>query len=411
MNNEFKAKELKSSINSTLESLGLTSKWLAIAGLVFDVFKGGKYQENDGNSLSKLATLIRKNIVDDSRNKVDFLETLDNALKHNDYITKLCMKYLNEFRDNKYIIPENDLKTLRERANNGHRLAQRIIGDHYRYGGNFSIPNIMEAHKYYSYAFENGCYISSYYLGEIYSNKYSFFHNNDLACSYYSYSLLFYFEGDRYFEFIKGKDFILSYLKSRKDLFLSSLEDLLKKDKEISCIKADKFNNNEDLENIFELPIIKDNLYYLYHKIKNIYLHNNQIKTVLGWLGKCYQKNDDGFFLLSLFGSICGDLESIWHLAFAFRIGKGVEKDLNISLMCYLILLEIGRGTHWEIKVMAALALIQQNIQGDNITKEFQQILEDMRPYFFIYNKMKFEESNNVTKEEVDMWIRYLAKL
>lgn len=385
MNNKVKAKEIKSSINLTLESLGKSRKWLEIAGLVFAVFKGEKYPENDANSLDRLANVIRKNLVEEDRNQVEFLSKLDNALKTNDYTYNLCEKYLGEFRNKKYFIPENDLKRLREKANDGNKLAQRVIGDHYRYGGNFGVPNITEAHRYYSMAFEGGCHISSLHLANIYSNREYYMFNKDIALRYYSYSLLFYFEGDNYFNYVNldDKDFIITYLNKQKESILSQLETLSNR---IINYNMEKHYEKQGIDALLEHPLVKEFLseYYLVDKIRNVYSTNSEIRTIFGKLGNLYERNDEAFFLLSLCGSILGDAQSLWYLGYCFRAGKGVGKDITLSGVCYILLLLINNDVDLELKIMEVLSLIRQELKqekNDDIQEQLLSALEQILPY------------------------------
>lgn len=385
MNNKVKAEEIKSSINLTLESLGKSRKWLEIAGLVFAVFKGEKYPENDDNSLNRLANVIRKNLVEEDRNQVEFLSKLDYALKTKDDAYTLCEKYLGEFRNKKYFIPENELKSLREKANDGHKLAQRVIGDHYRYGGNFGVPNITEAHRYYSMAFEGGCHISSLHLANIYSNREYYMFNKDIALRYYSYSLLFYFEGDNYSNYVNldDKDFIITYLNKQKESILSQLETLSNR---IINYNMEKHYEKQGIDALLEHPLVKEFLseYYLVDKIRNVYSTNSEIRSIFGKFGDLYERNDGAFFLLSLCGSILGDIKSLWYLGYCYRTGKGVGKDITLSSICYILLLLINNNVDLERNIMDALSLIMQELKqekNDGIPEQLLSGLEQILSY------------------------------
>lgn len=347
MNEELKVKLLKESIKEIISRLGLTSKWKSVTSLVSDHFIDRNLMDNTPDGFNKLKENIRKSLTEEKRKNIELLNNLKVALDEKDHITKLCEKYLINFRKKEFFIPENDLKELKLKADNGHLLCQRTLGEYYQFGGNFGIPNIIDAHKYYTQSFEQYDWVSAIYLGKLYS-EYPLY-NEDIACKYYEYAILFYFEGKESSNYIpvKGNGCVSSYIKLKKDLFLS----------ELACFVSD-FNekninslNSEERVSYLLKEISSFESYYLFVKIYEIFEGNMfGLRYAFKFLSNYYRygKDDDTFFLISLLGSLCGELSSLSDLAMAFKNGKGTNKDLTLSTFCYILLYLIENDEKWK---------------------------------------------------------------
>lgn len=346
MNEKSKAQLLKESINEIIKRLGLTSKWKDITFLLYDDLVKKKLREDNSESFEKLKESIRKTLQDEKRKNIKLLNSLKSVLEEKDHITKLCEKYLINFRNKKFFIPENDLKELKEKADNGHLLCQRTLGEHYQFGGNFGIPNVLDAHKYYTQSFEQYDWISAIYLGKLYSEHPLY--NGDIACKYYEYAILFYFEGKESANYIplKGNGNISSYIKLKKDLFLAELTSF------VSDFDVQKINGLEPEERVSYLltEIGSFETYYLFMKIYDIYREYAGVGHAFKFLSDYYKysKDNDAFFLISLFGSLCGELSSLSDLAMAFKNGKGTNKDLTLSTFCYILLYLVEKNEKWK---------------------------------------------------------------
>lgn len=363
---QVQATILKKNIGYILEKVKLNNKWKSVANVVFDKFhqRQPKKYLNNKEGFERFIDLLKKNVSDPKRHNVKFLTELYDYLreledikkldipdydisKSGDSISKLCNKYLDKFLKRDFRISEQDLENLIKNADIGNTLARRTMGDYYLYGGNLGIPNFIEAHRYYSLAVEDNCYISAYQLGQMYESENGFFNHKPIAYKYYELALQYY--------------------------FLQAL----------NTIQAD----NSD-----------------YPMFPNVF---SKVAYYEGYLKA--EIDNETFFAIAYLGYKAKDIISILYVAYALLVGKGCEVNVDLAIEVYQSILSLETSNYFKSLAISRLAIIYRDLLNDD--KKFLCYKEQLRaicPPEWSEKELVFNIENKARVECVPTYINHI---